>query len=61
MLLDDKKVLQMKLNESIAKAQAYLTATDHKFLTGYKAKATDDLVAIEAQRDLDREYIRSNR
>jgi len=53
--------VEQVLQESIATAQAYLDKTDHKFFNRYKAKATDDLVAIEAQRDLDREYIRSNR
>ena len=48
------------LSMQIQEAKDYLLLTDHKFLNGYKQKVDEDLVAIEAQRDSYRDFIRNN-
>lgn len=40
--------------------KSFLDKTDHKFYTGYKPKDDEDLVAIELQRDIAREFVRNN-
>jgi len=48
------------LAEEVQVSLSYLASTDHKFLVGYKAKEGEDLVAIEAARDVAREFIRNS-
>ena len=59
---EDFKQSQLPSAEDIAlqEAQAYLSKTDHKFYNGYKAKSSEDLIAIEALRDTARELIRNS-
>lgn len=57
----EEELAQQAIDKQIQKYQQYLTSTDHKFFNGYKPKADEDLVAIEAKRDEAREFIRYNK
>ena len=52
----DKAVTKAK----IAIYKSFLDKTDHKFYTGYKPKDDEDLVTIELQRDVAREFVRNS-
>ena len=56
----DAELLAKVVAEEVQVSLSYLASTDHKFLVGYKANATDDLAAIEEARDVAREFIRNN-
>ena len=56
----DAELLAKVVAEEVQTSLTYLASTDHKFLVGYKAKEGEDLVAIEAARDVAREFIRNS-
>lgn len=57
----DEELLAQKVAYEVEVAKNLLSSTDHKFFNGYKPKDSEDLLAIELERDLAREFIRANK
>lgn len=57
----DEELLAQKVAYEVEVAKNLLSSTDHKFLNGYKPKDSEDLPAIELERDIAREFIRANK
>lgn len=59
-VLDTDALALKDIENQVTEYKAYLDKTDFKFYNGYVPKEDEDLVALQAERDLAREFIRSN-